>query len=299
MLPKRTCLLLGAGASKHLGFPLGDELRKMMLDELFEQKDKKHKDLPEDFHRGDEDLAAFYDKLAHGGWNSPDAFLEQHQEFVQTGKYLICKCLSKFEKPEYLIHEGGWYDRLVSSIHVDAPRMLKENNLSIVTFNYDRSIDFKLHMYIQHRFGMSSDEALQMLTDSIPIVHVHGMLGEYPKWDYGNISSVWERGQNIKIISEIGEGSAEFQRASKLLNDAERVVVFGFGFAPDNVRRLNYFKKHDKEDRDIIVATGSLPGNVRVEKNKRWLAHWGLERNKHHYTIDVNNLFDFCVDPFE
>ncbi len=70
MLPRRTCLLLGAGGSKHLSFPLGDELRKKMLFELLGQKDKAHDKLPEDFRRGGEDLAAFYDKLAYGNWTS-------------------------------------------------------------------------------------------------------------------------------------------------------------------------------------------------------------------------------------
>ena len=43
--------------------------------------------------------------------------------------------------------------------------------------NYDRSIDFRLHKYIEHHFGVPADEAWQVLTDSIPIVHVHGTLG--------------------------------------------------------------------------------------------------------------------------
>lgn len=298
MLPRRTCLLLGAGASKHLSFPLGDELRKKMLFELLGQKDKEHDKLPDDFRRAGEDLSAFYDKLAYGNWSSPDAFLEHHREFIQTGKYLICRCLSEFEQPWGVTQNGGWYDRLVSSIHVDDPQQLKDNSLSIVTFNYDRSIDFRLHKYIEHHFGMPSDEAWQLLSDSIPIVHVHGTLGEYPKWGYGDKSSVWERGQDIKIVSEIAEDTPEFQRASELLNSADRVVVLGFGFATDNVRRLNFFKEHDKEDRDIVIATGNGQGGVHEKETADWLAKWGLAKNKHHFAIDANRLFDIHVNPF-
>ncbi len=298
MLKRRTCLLLGAGASKHLGFPLGDELRKGILFELFGQKNKETDELPEDFKRGGEDLSAFYDKMAYGGWTSPDAFLERHREFIKTGKFLICWKLSQHEELWGITQNGGWYDRLVRAIHVEDPKNLKNNNLSIVTFNYDRSIDFRLHKYIENRFGIPTEEAWKVLTESIPIVHVHGTLGEYPKWNYGDKTSVWERGQDIKIISEIEESTPEFQLASKLLHEADRVIVFGFGFASDNVRRLNFFNECDKDVRDIIIATGNGQGNVHELDTNKWLAQWGLVKNKHHYAVDANKIFDIYVNPF-
>ena len=298
MLSRRTCLLLGAGASSHLRFPLGNELRKKMLFELRGQKDKEYDTLPEDFRRGREDLVAFYEKLAYGNWTSPDAFLEHNREFIQTGKYLICRCLTEYEDLWSVTSSGGWYDRLVSAIHVDDPSKLRDNELSIVTFNYDRSIDFRLHKYIEHQFGVPSVDAWQILKESIPIVHVHGTLGEYPKWAYGDKSSVWERGQDIKIISEIGEETPEFQRASELLNNAERVVVFGFGFAPDNVRRLKYFKENGVEERDVIIATGHGGGAVAQQALRNHLGRWGLVPRKHHFPVPANSIFDTTVNPF-
>lgn len=298
MLLRKTCLLLGAGASKHLSFPLGEELRKKMLFELLGQKDKEPATLPDDYKRGGEDLTAFYDKLAYGNWSSPDAFLEHHPEFIKTGKYMICRCLSEFEQPWGVTQHGGWYDRLVSAIHVDDPKKLRSNQLSVVTFNYDRSIDFRLHKYIENHFGMTPEEAWKVLTDSIPIVHVHGTLGEYPKWEYGAKSSVWQRGQDIKIVSEIEEDTPEFRRASELLNGADRVVVFGFGFAPDNVRRLNFFKECDTEDRDIVIATGGSRGLAYQKRTCDWLARWGLKQTMHHYPTTANEIFDSEVDPF-
>jgi hypothetical protein len=44
MLGKKTCLLLGAGASSHLGFPLGSGLKEKILKEL-ESYLKGHKQL--------------------------------------------------------------------------------------------------------------------------------------------------------------------------------------------------------------------------------------------------------------
>ena len=167
-----------------------------------------------------------------------------------------------------------------------------------MTFNYDRSIDFRLHKYIERHFGVTSVEAWQILTDSIPIVHVHGTLGDYPKWKYGDESSAWERGQDIKIISEIDDDTPEFQRASDLLNGADRVVVFGFGFAVDNVRRLNFFKEQDKDERDIIIATGKGRGGVHAQETCDWLAKWGLINQAHHFAFDANRIFDIHLNPF-
>jgi hypothetical protein len=299
MLARQTCLLLGAGGSSHLGFPLGDELRRRMITKLERYKNyRNEEELPEQIRFCGEDLTAFYDKLAYGNWRSPDAFLERHREFIHTGKYLICSCLSELEKPERIPLDGGWYDRLVSAIHVDDKAKIRDNRLSIVTFNYDRSIDFRLHKYIEHHFGISSEESWQLLRESIPIVHVHGTLGEYPKWEYGDTSNIWERSQDIKVISEIGERTPEFQRASQLLNEAERVVVFGFGFGLDNVRRLMFFREQEHDERDIIVAIGGSKGQNHSKENEIWLAKWGLRPNTHHFACVANQLFDQFVNPF-
>ena len=225
MLKKKTCLLLGAGASKHLGFPLGFELRQSILSLLHDLKDKPADKIPDEIKRSDENVPLFFDRLAYGNWSSPDAFLEKHREFIKIGKYLICRILAEHETIWNVTARGGWYDRLVSAIHVDDPNKLKDNGLSIVTFNYDRSIDFRLHKYVENQFGIETSEAWRILQDSIPIVHVHGTLGKYPASPYGDKERYYDRGQDIKIVSEIDDDTDEFRLASRLLNEAEKVKV--------------------------------------------------------------------------
>ena len=257
MLKRKTCLLLGAGASAHLGFPLGVQLKDKMLWELNKHKDKQHDQIPDEIGMGGEDLRTFFDKLAFGHWTSPDAFLEKHPEFMTTGKYLICRCLADAESEWGVASNRGWYDRLISAIHVENASQLKDNQLSIITFNYDRSIDFRLHKYVENQFGIESTEAWQLLTDAVPLIHLHGTLGDYPKWEYGHQADFHDRANDIKIVSEIADNLPAFREASELLNNADRVVVLGFGFGADNVRRLNFFKEQEKESRDVIVAAGN------------------------------------------
>ncbi len=298
MLKRKTCLLLGAGASKHLGFPLGAELRTKIVFELLGQKNKPKDELPEDFRRGEEDLNAFYDRLSFGNWTSPDAFLERHTEFMKTGKFLICQQLARCENYWGMTQKGGWYDLLVSAIHVDRPEDLENNELSIVTFNYDRSIDFRLHKYVENQFEVPSADAWHILRKAIPIVHVHGTLGEYPKWDYGDTSSIWERGQDIKIISEVEGNTPEFQQATQLLNEAERVVVLGFGFAEANVNRLKFFRECDEDDREITIAAGPQGGSIAESEYVKWVAQWGLKRGRHFHFNSADDLFNHRFNLF-
>jgi len=110
---------------------------------------------------------------------------------------------------------------------------------------------------------------------------------------------VWQRGQDIKIVSEIEENTLEFQEASKLLNAADRIVAIGFGFAEDNVRRLQYFREQESEDRDIKVVSGV--GNSPIPKNEysKWVSRWGLKENTHWWPFDSNLMFTHGIDLFD
>ena len=52
------------------------------------------------------------------------------------------------------------------------------NKLSIVTFNYDRSLEHYLLNSLMTLHGKTRDECAQALK-KIPIVHVYGQLGEH------------------------------------------------------------------------------------------------------------------------
>ena len=89
MITRPTTLILGAGASAHLGYPLGTGLRDGLLVQL--------QQLISTMKGKDEDKAGrlqyFHDRLSRGGWQSPDAFLEKHPEYVDIGKDLMALVL--------------------------------------------------------------------------------------------------------------------------------------------------------------------------------------------------------------
>lgn len=299
MLAKKTCLLLGAGASSHLGYPLGAQLQDQMVAELREPE--KILSVIDGLSGSNvSDLRNFYSELAFGDWKSPDEFLTKRPRFGVLGKRLIVTLLAKCEDPHALAVRAGWYRRLRTAIGANTLKDFQKNRLSIVTFNYDRSIEFFLHRFVQVQFQLDYNAAWSVVKETIPIVHVHGMLAEYPVRGYGteHVLPLHSRDIPIKIVSEVEDNSADFALASKLLHEAEKVVVFGFGFGEDNVRRLKFFEEGESERRDVTIAIGHARGDAHRKATEDSLARWGLLPKKHLWHIPVDQLFDNYVDPF-
>ena len=121
-----------------------------------------------------------------------------------------------------------------------------KNQLTFITFNYDRSLEHFLYTALIHKYGKTTEEVAAILND-IPIIHVHGILGKLP-WQisgtnasrpYNNLSGAKEiqsAADQIIIVSEGEDTSAEFQEASNLLKSANRIYFLGFGYNDNNLR---------------------------------------------------------------
>ncbi|MCH7729532.1 MAG: hypothetical protein IH991_24105, partial [Planctomycetes bacterium] len=218
---------------------------------------------------------------------------------AKAGKFLMCRILAGCENAAVLEQDSGWYDRLVYAISVDDVGDLKQNDLSIVTFNYDRSIDYKLHKFVESHFNLNASKAWNVLLDAIPIIHLHGILGDYPETCYDNHSNIYERSQSIEIVSEVDAKNKNFTQAIKLLNEAERVVVFGFGFGEDNVRRLKFFREKGDYNCDIFIAAGPGGGAAKEKQREDDMAKWGLLRKEHYWSIECERFFGDVGNPFD
>ena len=149
MITKPTVLILGAGASSVYGFPTGEKLVSNIIFNLRpllknETRVGVNVDwvpfLIDNFEINEEDIYDFQEKLSYARI-SVDAFLEYSNEFLEVGKLAIALSLISNEKNEKLFNaDRNWLDYLRNQL--DAPfDVFGENNLSIITFNYDRSIE--------------------------------------------------------------------------------------------------------------------------------------------------------------
>ena len=288
-------LVLGAGASIPFGFPSGQNLVDIICTQLLSQtlqaKTRVEKLFTERWARnfgileqrfGNKALSKFADRLLHSGESSVDAFLEsQEKDFVEIGKAVIAASLLPCERQETLFRHfvdirrlpgdteelsKNWYQYLWSELN--APfELFGKNELSVVTFNYDRSLEHYMFTTLKNKYPDKSDDEYAETMRSIPIIHVHGKLGPL-HWEcsgsnlksavpYDSMASgshfgikdndikdyreAWfdiARG-NIKVIHEGTDESDEFKQAQDLIANAQQLYFLGFGYHPANLRRLN------------------------------------------------------------
>ena len=264
-ITQKTVLVLGAGASNAYGFPLGRGLRDLACtppgDHISEAIKEAGYDLSE--------MNDFIETLQHFGYTSVDWFLEDRTEFIPIGKAAIAACLIPFENPAKLFPPQAttehWYELLLN-IMASPIEEFCNNELSVITFNYDRSLEYYFLKVLETRLK-SLDKAVDLLS-TFEIVHVHGSLGELLQVsntrDYTpevSSESIKIAADNIIIVGEASDDSQSFEQARVLLNNAERIVFLGFGFHPESVRRLGIFNEPwDEEKRQKIKVGGTSRG---------------------------------------
>lgn len=272
MITKPTVFVLGAGVSMPYGFPSGKQLVEQIC-EATQVKTSLTSPIPDDSRYlisreniqnilfdnfGKPETQKFGNALFLSHQVSIDAFLEHRQEFTEIGKLAIALFILRKEmEAELFSFENrykGCYQHLFSKLNTGWEKF-KQNKVSFITFNYDRSLENFLFTSLQNTYSKSENEIAEQLSE-IHIIHVHGSLGKL-KWQeakgipYGtldeytplnrlkfNTKLALDASRQIKIITENRSNFEEFQSAFKLLSEAERIYFLGFGYHPTNIERL-------------------------------------------------------------
>lgn len=240
MIRTETVFILGAGASIPYGFPSGKALVKEIIStssgtSLFSDL------FPQDLRQG------FSNALDLSFAPSIDDFLEKRPEFMQIGKFAISYQLIQKEDPRAISRdtEGNWYELLWKCMQAKVEDFAN-NEVSFITFNYDRSLEFFLLRSLMNYFGISEDKANKIIND-IPIIHIHGMLGSFER------AQPFYRDYNPQITADIIKAGAEMirvfhednveaneiiQNANLLLSNTKVICLLGFGYHPVNIQRI-------------------------------------------------------------
>ncbi|OVE76759.1 hypothetical protein BVX97_00480 [bacterium E08(2017)] len=224
-----TALILGAGASAPYGFPLGPELKNRLLEQTANgQTQTLLQELGFDLKL----LRLFSDALRYGTHPTVDVFLEKKTSFRDIGSFLIALTLIPLESPQALFPQKDWYGDLFNTLNLEG--LSNTDNLSIVTLNYDRSLEHFLFNNIEYNCPDILMEQAHKNREKIHIVHAHGSLGNYPDVGYGisssNKDAIRSAADSIKIISDHLADSDDFADAKDSIKRAERIVIIGFGY---------------------------------------------------------------------
>ncbi len=163
--------------------------------------------------------------------------MEHRPEFEEIGKSAIAAAILHFHSRQKLRpKDGDWYGYLFNAMRSADNEF--GNNLSIITFNYDLSLEMYFEKAIISTFpNLNWIEWLS----NLPLIHLHGRLEEpseqleayfrTPRFETAKAS-------NIKIIHKMDSNDSEFLNARNLLEKADVICFLGFGFEERNVRRL-------------------------------------------------------------
>jgi len=245
--PKNITLVLGAGASQAMGYPVSSDLRNKILN--LGMVDRQSYAIPAGLYSEDDLLQKFVNSFKQSQMFSIDAFLARRPEFSEIGKRSIAALLMEVEDEQRLLnieHRDHWYRYFYNKFSVETWEHLDFSNISIVTFNYDRSLEKFLHESIKGSYGKSNAEAAEKL-DSLKIVHIYGSLGSpVPgKKDYlaygGAITAqnIQIAADSLKVIPEGRDDDAALNTAREMLAAADCIAFMGFGFDETNIARLD------------------------------------------------------------
>jgi hypothetical protein len=263
MIERPTVLILGAGASKPYGFPLGFELRDDVI--------RMHSRNAINFQLRQigitpQQYDSFIGELLKSGYSSVDAFLEDRKQWLLVGKSCIAQSLLEYEastaKKLFPPNQpkDHWYETLWAALKAESWQSFRKNNLTIVTFNYDRSIEFYLSRVIRDNYRVSEEVAASLLRSFI--IHVHGNLGTYKGLGEDGFKyakrpdndDVVAARKSIKIVHESNSSTKEFRKANHLLRNASTVIFVGFGFHPQNMSKMKIFDRRNERIRSGMTS---------------------------------------------
>ena len=178
MINKPTVFILGAGASIPYGYPSGETLVTETVSEL-SQRGLLFK-LCRELGFNQLEISKFAETLNLSGDKSIDAFLERNPQFIKLGKIAITLKLIEKEDENRLFSPGNdkWYGDLVNELKSSSTDTFV-NNVSFLTFNYDRSFDHYLFVSIMNSYEeIKGDIQCAQIVSRIPIIHLHGHIGK-------------------------------------------------------------------------------------------------------------------------
>ncbi len=258
-LDKKTVFVLGAGASKPYGFPLGTELKGTMIANL---SNAVFRVILRKYNFDESLINDFVEALPRTYHSTIDIFLEKKRKFREIGAYVIAYSLLPLENANLLFPQNDWYAHIFNVLNFEnvKPDLY---NITFVSLNYDRSLEHFLYKNIQYNCPDDSIKHAEMKLSNLKIIHAHGSLGLYPQTPYGANTQtelvLRQAALGIRIISDKMDDSDDFRNAQKAINDAYNLVFIGFGFDPSTLERLT--KDANLSEKKIFGTTFGLDKN--------------------------------------
>jgi len=235
MIRTKTTFIVGAGGSCELQLPSGEELMAKVaqgLDYTRFGSELQTRDsmliarylakLSERTGNGDKPLMVAADRIRNASklGKSIDAVIDQndHDQYVaQCGKlaitHFICQAEAKSTLRLTPRIDGdlpiqgmdNWLTHLGQLITSGVPRSKIDTcfeNVSIISFNYDRSVEHFMPHALMMSHGLTLKEAQNIVSNKLKVYHPYGTIGRLP-WQSGEAADVeWGTDQPWNILNK-------------------------------------------------------------------------------------------------
>ena len=279
MHPKKTVIVVGAGASQEAGLPTSVELKISIARDL----DIRFKLVEQ--NSGDRTIAAALQSRfrdinphLHACWKIRDAlpqaisidnFIESHRRDEKIGfcgKLAIVRSILVAEKRsllyvdpsntdnilKYMSLEKTWFNAFWQCISDNCQaEELRErfSSIALIVFNYDRCIEQYLYHSIRNYYGLSADSAAS-LVNAMEIYHPYGMVGSLP-WgagptymEFGGEPSTQHLVNLAEQIKTFTEGTnpeaSDIIEIRRRVETADTLIFLGFAYHRQNLKLLEH-----------------------------------------------------------
>jgi hypothetical protein len=204
-----------------------------------------------------------------------DYFLGWNASLADLGRLLIAGALMKREsqgagssqytkQPDQVIGKDHWVRFIIHQLLMPKPGRafnLLENEVSFLTFNYDRSLESALHLGLE-AIDILSEEDIRKFMTGDRVLHMYGRLASARhSYDYsalekniaGNnaletimnanaLIDGWnDAAKGLRVIDPVDKhDDAIAVEAKERTNSAQVLYFLGFGFDENNIRRLGF-----------------------------------------------------------
>ncbi|MCH7575958.1 MAG: hypothetical protein IIA59_12675 [Candidatus Marinimicrobia bacterium] len=255
-----------------------------------------------------EKLELFHETFFHAD-PSIDRFISRNKKFEKLGKKAILTMLFHAEQfsalPETMANrESDWIiylmQKMTTKIVVqDDFSRFKENDVSFITFNYDRSLEHLSYNFLSNSFSELPTADIVEAVESLEILHVNGILAPL---DWQNIKGVKQpyrkslktvdidsHVNNIQIIfdSRQDDTTTEIERKIK---SAENIYFLGFGYADENMKQLGF--PEILEAHQTIYGTAKGLTSTQIAQVKRQYFTKRDFREPHLYTLNCLEVLE-------
>ncbi len=290
----------GAGASYEVGFPLGSELKKIISSKLnlyldsigrpigsgdiriLDKLRSKFGPLPEDYLKA---CWQIRDGIILS--DSIDDFINihQHDEQIATcGKLAIAYSIVDAEKRSKLYFntthidetinfgsiENDWYTKFYSLLTKNIRKANIDtifDNITVINYNYDRSLEHFLVHAISKNYIIGITEATNIVRKLV-IYRPYGTIDQSVEFGSDRLLDVDNILSNLKTYSEQVNDVAGLHQVKQAIQDSHVIVLLGMAYHQNNMFLLQcecnmedkiiYATRHGISQNDLKIIKGRI-----------------------------------------